>query len=34
MDAIEKKMEDLMVTHDWLFPADKLEKQVRWKSLL
>ena len=28
MDTIEKKMDDLMAIHDWLFPADKLEKQV------
>ena len=32
MEAIEKKMNDLMEMHDWLFPADKLEKQVTCKS--
>lgn len=34
MELIEKKIDDLMAMHDWMFPADKLEKQVRMQTAI
>lgn len=28
MDVAERKLEDLQRLHDWIFPADRTEKQV------
>ena len=34
METIETKMEELTRLHDWYFPADKLEKQVRLQAAI
>ncbi len=32
IDAVSRKMADLEHLHDWTFPADKMEKQVRLQA--
>ena len=32
MDAVNRKVADLDYLHDWTFPVDKMEKQVRLQA--
>jgi hypothetical protein len=34
MEALDRKMAGLMAMHDWLFPADRVEKQVRLQAAI